>query len=171
LYERGIGVEKDTVKAYQWYALAARHGDKKAIHRRDAVTVRLSAEQIAKVAQNVANWSSLPVDVSVNGPAPEPPASVWEAVKTVTKPKNPNPEEAHSQDTKKAWSTSITPVNSAVVEVQRMLNQLGFKPGPADGVMGPLTVAAIREFEGKNGFPVTGKVSAILLAELNIMKN
>jgi TPR repeat protein len=168
LYERGFGVEQNAAKAYQWYALAARHGDRKAMKRRDAVTVRLSAEQISEVAQNVANWSSEPMDVEANGAAPEPPAAVWEVAKVVTKPEKP---QAQAKDTNAAWATSINPLNTAVVNVQEMLKQQGFKPGPMDGIAGPRTVAAIREFEKKNGLPVTGSVSEALIARLKIAQN
>jgi hypothetical protein len=168
LYERGFGVEQDTAKAYQWYALAARHGDRKAMQRRDAVTVRLSAEQIAEVAQNVANWSSLPVDIEANGPAPEPPAAVWEVAKVVTKPEAPL---AQEKDANAAWVTSINPLNADVAEVQRMLTQQGFRPGPMDGIAGPRTVAAIREFEKKSGLPITGSVSGTLIARLKFAQN
>lgn len=168
LYERGFGVKQDTAKAYQWYALAARHGDRKAMQRRDAVTVRLSAEQIARVAQNVANWSSQPVDVEANGNAPEPPAAVWEVAKVVSKPEKPL---AQPRDVKASWVTSINPLNTDVAEVQRMLKQQGFKPGPLDGIAGPLTVAAIREFEKKSGLPITGSVSGALIARLKVAQN
>ncbi len=168
LYERGFGVKQDTAKAYQWYALAARHGDSKAMQRRDAVTVRLSAEQIAEVAQNVANWSSQPVDVEANGNAPEPPAAVWEVAKVVTKSEKPL---TQAKDANASWVTSINPLNTEVADVQRMLKQQGFEPGPLDGIAGPRTIAAIREFEQKSGLPVTGSVSGALIARLKVAQN
>jgi len=40
--------------------------------------------------------------------------------------------------------------------VQRRLTELGYKPGPIDGVDGPRTRAAIRAFERAEGMPETG---------------
>ena len=43
--------------------------------------------------------------------------------------------------------------------VQTSLAKLGYDPGPADGVLGPKTRAAIREYEQHNNLPVDGKVT------------
>jgi osmotically inducible lipoprotein OsmB len=43
--------------------------------------------------------------------------------------------------------------------VQSGLTQLGYDPGPADGMLGPKTRAAIREYEGRNKLPVDGQVT------------
>ena len=46
-----------------------------------------------------------------------------------------------------------------VAAVQRDLARLGYDPGPADGVAGPKTRAAIRAFQAVAGLPVDGRVS------------
>ncbi len=43
--------------------------------------------------------------------------------------------------------------------VQSGLAKLGYDPGPADGVLGSKTTAAIREYEERNDLPVDGKVT------------
>jgi len=43
--------------------------------------------------------------------------------------------------------------------VQRILAELGYDPGPADGVMGPRTRAAIRAFQTTVGLPADGRLS------------
>jgi peptidoglycan hydrolase-like protein with peptidoglycan-binding domain len=45
-----------------------------------------------------------------------------------------------------------------VREVQRALQQKGYYEGPIDGVVGPRTRAGVREFQGDQNLPVTGKV-------------
>jgi TPR repeat protein len=54
----------------------------------------------------------------------------------------------------------------AVGEVQRALTELGYDPGPADGVMGPRTRSAIRAFQSSRGMTSDGIVSTALLGEL-----
>jgi N-acetylmuramoyl-L-alanine amidase len=47
-----------------------------------------------------------------------------------------------------------------VLELQRRLNRLGFDTGYTDGVFGPLTADAVREFQLNSGLDVDGKVGA-----------
>ena len=47
--------------------------------------------------------------------------------------------------------------------MQRLLAELGYDPGPADGVMGPRTRAAIRAFQTTVGLPADGRLSNSLL--------
>jgi hypothetical protein len=53
-----------------------------------------------------------------------------------------------------------------VREVQRRLVQLGYRPGPVDGMFGPRTRAATRWFQFKHGLPVSGRVSRFTLVVL-----
>jgi Putative peptidoglycan binding domain/Resolvase, N terminal domain len=53
-----------------------------------------------------------------------------------------------------------------VREVQRRLVQLGYRPGPVDGLFGPRTRAATRWFQYKHGLPVNGRVSRSTLTVL-----
>lgn len=161
LYERGLGVQQDTTKAFFWYALAAQRGDAKATQKRDALTRTLSAEKLTEVAQLVGGWSSLPADALANGNAPEPPVNEALAEKTAVKA-----EEPRAQIMKASWTTTVMTRDPAVADVQRLLKSLGHNAGPADGILGQRTVAAIREFEAKNGMPVTGQVSEVLTARL-----
>jgi peptidoglycan hydrolase-like protein with peptidoglycan-binding domain len=65
--------------------------------------------------------------------------------------------------------TVITPTGSAnlsvdnVSDVQNALNALGWSPAlKPDGILGPLTSAAISSFEQSHGLPVDGQTSAVL---------
>ncbi len=55
---------------------------------------------------------------------------------------------------------------TSTLEIQKRLKQLGFDPGPTDGVLGPLTKAAIVEFKKSRGLrprPYIGKITMAAL--------
>jgi hypothetical protein len=53
-----------------------------------------------------------------------------------------------------------------LVEMETLLDQLGFPPGKLDGVVDADSIAAIREFQETAGLPVDGVPSSALLEEL-----
>lgn len=57
-------------------------------------------------------------------------------------------------------------VSTAVADVQQMLNALGYDAGPVDGIMGPRTAGAIREFQADANLPVDGRISRELSSSL-----
>jgi hypothetical protein len=48
--------------------------------------------------------------------------------------------------------------NADVRQAQMALKDRGFDPGPIDGIMGPRTSAALREFQQKESLEVTGRL-------------
>ena len=54
-----------------------------------------------------------------------------------------------------------------VRDLQRRLRQLGYRPGPVDGIFGPRTHASTRWFQFKHGLRTTGRVSRATLAVLH----
>lgn len=58
------------------------------------------------------------------------------------------------------------PSSAAIREIQALLAQLGYDPGPADGLMGRRTASAIRAFESDRGLAVTGVPDDRVLASL-----
>ncbi|MBE9558695.1 MAG: peptidoglycan-binding protein [Proteobacteria bacterium] len=56
--------------------------------------------------------------------------------------------------------------STKIIDIQNMLNELGYDPGPADGIMGPRTTAAIQDFEVAANMPVDGRVTPALSATL-----
>jgi peptidoglycan hydrolase-like protein with peptidoglycan-binding domain len=50
--------------------------------------------------------------------------------------------------------------------VQRHLRDLGYDPGPVDGLIGPRTREAIRRFERDRGDTPTGSIRFVLLEQL-----
>lgn len=53
-----------------------------------------------------------------------------------------------------------------VLQLQRMLNELGFDSGPVDGIFGPLTEGALTEFQRNAGVNLDGIVGESTLAHL-----
>ena len=54
------------------------------------------------------------------------------------------------------WAIKLGEVESPVYDLQKNLNLLGYDAGPPDGVEGPRTKNAIREFQAENGLLVDG---------------
>jgi peptidoglycan hydrolase-like protein with peptidoglycan-binding domain len=72
---------------------------------------------------------------------------------------------------------TVTPVDEMnpemrrayIVGIQEELADHGYRPGPADGVMGSRTAAAIREYQADAGLAVTGIASKELLDHLKFV--
>jgi peptidoglycan hydrolase-like protein with peptidoglycan-binding domain len=60
-------------------------------------------------------------------------------------------------------TAAVRPRSELVVNVQRELAQLGLYDGTVDGLLGPRTEQAIREFEKRQGLKISGEPSAMLL--------
>ncbi len=60
----------------------------------------------------------------------------------------------------------VVRVNQLVVSIQTNLSNLGFNPGPVDGVYGQRTRSAIIAFQRYYGFPVTGLADQNTMAQL-----
>jgi hypothetical protein len=53
-------------------------------------------------------------------------------------------------------------------EAQRTLGELGYRPGPIDGVVGRRTQSALARYQRSEGIPVTGRLDAETLVRLDI---
>jgi peptidoglycan hydrolase-like protein with peptidoglycan-binding domain len=60
------------------------------------------------------------------------------------------------------------PSSATIREVQRQLASRGYNPGPADGVLGRSTRAALSEFQRTQNLPVTGRADSQTLAALGV---
>ncbi len=161
LYERGLGVEKDPATAYRWFALAAATGDKNALQKRDELATHMTGDKLEQEKQKMLAWSAQETDWTVNSKAPEPPVEKPRRAASAVEPQLPN-----TQLMNTAWNAQITRLDSSVAEAQRLLKQLGYKPGPVDGIAGPRTMAAVRAFEQRKGLPGTGKVTDGLIVQM-----
>jgi hypothetical protein len=68
---------------------------------------------------------------------------------------------------------SIVPVSLAhgsalIFEVQHALKSKGYEPGAVDGIYGPKTVTAVRDFQKKSDLPIDGLLSPQTLAALGV---
>ena len=141
LYARGLGVSQDLKASYKWFSLAAEAGDKDAATARDDVGKSLDAEALKAAKAEVAAWHMTPINI----PANFAPIGTWA----------------------KNFDPGQTITEKKVTEgVQRALVRLGYDPGSVDGVMGPKTNQAIKEFEQVIGMSPTGLINPRLLAVL-----
>jgi peptidoglycan hydrolase-like protein with peptidoglycan-binding domain len=78
------------------------------------------------------------------------------------------PKDAHPRgpNTSEARPSEAMPQGNLVRDAQVALRDAGYKPGRIDGVMGPTTQAAIREFQTSHGLPQTGTLDATTQQQL-----
>ena len=67
-----------------------------------------------------------------------------------------------------AASPAATSEPRFVREAQRTLGELGYRPGPVDGVVGRRTQSALAAYQRSEGIPVTGYLDAETLVRLDI---
>ena len=75
-------------------------------------------------------------------------------------PNSQQPREASQPEVRKK------PTRSTVRRVQADLARLGYKPGPADGIAGRRTAAAVKRFQSASGLPADGVISPALVKQL-----
>lgn len=141
MYEEGIDGAPDLSAAAGWYRLAAEGG----IEEAEEALARLAdeSEELAP-PEGTAEAEDTAAPEAAPAPAPEEePAPV--------SPDGSVPDELGRQE---------------IRTVQQLLAELGYEPGPVDGLMGERTAAAIRGFQEEEGLTVTGNISPALLARL-----
>jgi peptidoglycan hydrolase-like protein with peptidoglycan-binding domain len=74
-----------------------------------------------------------------------------------------------SRSATKPSSSFVTELTrNAVIEVQEALNKQGFDIGPVNGIWGPKTAKALREFQEKSKLPVSGRLDRRTVAKLGL---
>jgi predicted lipid-binding transport protein (Tim44 family) len=63
-------------------------------------------------------------------------------------------------------TTPAVPPSAAVKTLQQQLGQLNYYEGPVDGIMGPQTIAAIKDLQRQAGLPQTGTMTPATQAAL-----
>lgn len=106
---------------------------------------------------------------------------VGAVVGAVTTPDQINLGSLNSGSGRKSAASTKSPVNATpasysqgsplVEDVQVALGQAGYNPGPADGVIGPRTRAAISDYQRANGMMADGMPSSSLLEHLRSRKS
>ena len=67
-------------------------------------------------------------------------------------------------------AAGATPRPRFVREAQRVLEDLGYRPGPVDGVVGHRTQAALARYQRAERIPVTGLLDAETMVRLDIQQ-
>lgn len=138
LYARGLGTPRNLAEAYKWLSIAAANGDADASQRRDAIASELDQQTLAVTRLAIQTWQPEPLVVSAN---------------TVNVP-----EDGWGDVTSSLQQIDL-PGREIILNTQKILTQLGFTPGPADGVWGPKTQTAISQFQSRQNLPQTGQLT------------
>lgn len=141
MYETGQGILQNYIEAYKWLTLAARSGVE-GDDARKTLAAKMTAEQISEAEQAAALWQPLIAETT-----PDP------------------------RGESGALAASKAPTREQIREAQRRLAELGFDVGPADGIAGPRTQAAIRDYQDQNGLSGTGAITADLITRLETGKS
>jgi localization factor PodJL len=72
LLARGLGLPKDLVKSYTWFAIVAAAGDADAARKRDDVAARLTSSELATANAAAAGFAPRPADHAANEITPPP---------------------------------------------------------------------------------------------------
>jgi localization factor PodJL len=145
LNERGLGTPKDPAEAYRWFAIAARGGDKEAVNRQLKLEQSMAPQLLVKAKLAAQTWDATPMVGRAN--KVKTPPGGWDKVSRTAPPAPPSRQQM-------------------IAEAQALLNRIGLKAGPADGVMGQQTRDAIRAFQTQNGMVASGDVDAQLIEKL-----
>ena len=127
-YRQGLGVLQDHVEAHRWFNLAASRGEIEALEERDALEGLMTGEELAEARRLAREW--------------RPGGGAW-----TSSASDGNAPSASS-------AGSGLPQPEVIRESQALLEALGYRPGPADGLWGQRTEDAWRSFLRDAGLPV-----------------
>ncbi|MGH6920707.1 MAG: trypsin-like peptidase domain-containing protein, partial [Geminicoccaceae bacterium] len=174
MYANGRGVAQDDVEAVRWYWMAADQGLADAQHNLGlmyAYGTGIPQDDLLAYM-----WLNLAAARSPQGEQRKLSAQLRDEVAARLTPA----QRARGQELARNWQPSVAASwesasrDRAEIEqrasrdrgVQQRLADLGYDPGPVDGVVGPRTRAAIRAFQADLGLPVDGQISGALHAAL-----
>ena len=141
LFLKGLGAPQDYVLAHMWLNLAASRGDAGAAKERNALSARMTPQQIAAAQDRARSWRpGTGGGAQANAPAPS------RASAPLTK------------------AGGLPP--RAIREAQELLAALSYAPGPADGKWGGRTAAAHRAFLQASGLPAADALTPETLRAL-----
>ena len=151
LYHRGQGVPRNLAEAWFWYAVAARKGDAAAARQARELAAYLGPQRLAAQRKKLESFRPQTPDRDANVVVIDRPE--WRAGQT----------QGSTKEAKPLAGAAL------VHEVQKLLSQLGYDAGPADGILGNRTANAIRLFQMQNRMPVNGRPDMALLQRLRAL--
>jgi hypothetical protein len=98
-------------------------------------------------------------------PAPAPPAGTSQPASPAQPSANPAQPSAPAANPAQPTTPAVPP-SAAVRTLQQQLGQLNYYEGPADGIMGPQTIAAVKDLQRQAGLPQTGTMNPATQAAL-----
>ncbi len=81
-------------------------------------------------------------------------------------PKSATVDSATARATPNKWKPPACLTCEDVVQIQTELIRLGYKPGRVDGIIGPITMAAIKAYQHEHNLPADGQATETLLEVL-----
>lgn len=143
MYANGRGVERDLVLAHMWFNLAtaghkAGPARNQSAEARDRVAQRMTSAEISRAQRLAREWLPAGQVAAVRPTAAE---AAMAAAPADEKPR-------------------AAPSRSLVKQAQQALRELGYDPGPVDGIEGPRTRAALAAFQKDLEVEQTGELSA-----------
>ena len=135
-FTKGLGVRQDFVEAHKWLNLAAGRGSAEAAAERDKLAAEMTVQERAEARKLARAWRMAKTQPKSK---PQP--------KLVLKPVAP----ARKAEKPKTPAPAAPPPKRALREAQTLLAQLGYRPGPADGIWRPDSAQAYRRFLGRAG--------------------
>jgi peptidoglycan hydrolase-like protein with peptidoglycan-binding domain len=153
IHRDGLGVPQDYVTAYAWLHVAAARGQPQAASARDGMSWRLTPSEIDEAQRLAREWRP------------------GTAIAARTPPRNYNTGGTYDPNgygaADNGYRTDSRALNrTEVMDLQWNLAVHGYDPGPADGVAGPRTRAAIEQYQIDAQLPVDGRASSALLDHL-----
>ena len=153
LYHRGQGVPRNLAEAWFWYSAAAGQGDAAAARQAEELASYLGPQRLAAVRKRLKTF--------------RPTAPIRDANVVVIR----HPEWRQARVRSAAAPLKPLAGVELVREVQKLLTQLGYDVGPADGILGNRTANAIRLFQMQNRMTVNGRPDMALLQRLRALAN
>ena len=171
LYEDGRGGAQDPAEAIVWYKIAMRGGAAAAEQYLSRLSGKIDA---AIVAEGYRRYDSIAASIPTK-PSLEPERRPPEAVERAAREAPKARAEAAPAAAAKARAAAAPPerepaakaqasaAGGELAQIQRLLETLGYEPGPADGQLRQKTTGAIRNFQREAGLPVNGRPTSELL--------
>ena len=148
LFAKGLGAPQDYVEAHKWFNLAASRGEEAAVEERDALTARMTPDQVAEAQARARAWQpgGSRTKETVNAPSESPPPRAIREAQTLLAKLGYDPGPADG-----VWSERV------VRAYQSFLRDAGRPSGEA---LTPDDLQALRDVAQARGVQSGGKAAA-----------